>query len=607
MRSSFVKKISVLSWCLVIAFLHVGESEGTERAVASGSPIMPLNEVEKGMSGHGMSVFSGTKPERFEFTVIGKLENRLPKQSLIIVRLSGQNLEHSGTIAGMSGSPLYIDGRMIGAVSYAWGFAKDPIAGVTPIENMLEDLSRDARTSGELLARSRAQDVWGPYLVDANLGAALQRLGAVQTSSDERTMTPIAMPISMPAMEPELEAMFRENLRGGSILPVTASGNSTPNTAGQTPEIVPGGVLGIAFMTGDVTMSGVGTITDVVGDRLIGFGHPMMQVGATDVPMLASEIITVLANQKLSFKMATSGPVFGQLTGDFQASVVGDMSKRTNMIPVNMRVRAEELGVDERYAMRVTPMPTFAPMAIVGGFSSAIHNALPHSLAFQYRISVRWALAQGPSGTYTNHVLSSDPKEALRHVVLQPLIFALVNPYQDVDFSTFDVDVEVLPRRDLAKIVRISAPVVEARAGEAIPVRVHLLPFGSSKEVVEELTYTPSQREVGKSITIDVASAMQLMLTDTTRHTDLATYMDRLKPQGQHNELALRVRHERDSLGSDGVLFPSAPLALKALMPRSNEVPLAYLRKGEVVKKEKVRWLLSGGASIKLNILPAAN
>jgi hypothetical protein len=573
----------------------------------AGHPIMPMSEVQTGMKGHGLSVFSGTVPKPFQFEVIGKLENRLPKQSLIIVRMSGQNLEHSGTVAGMSGSPLYIDDRLIGAVSYAWGFAKDPIAGVTPIESMLDDLARDPRSIGQFVSREGAKAIWGPYQVDHDLAAALGRLGMKGARSDETAMTPIALPLSLPAMEPALEEIIRRGFAGSAILPVTAgASNATPSTEGL-PAIVPGGVLGIAFLTGDVSMSGVGTITDVVGDRLIGFGHPMMQVGATDIPMLASNVVTVLANQKLSFKMASSGPIFGQMTGDFQSSVVGDMTRRSKMIPIAIHVHSEELGVDEQYNMEAVPMPSFFPLVVISGFSSAMHHALPHALAFQYKVTVSWDLEDVGPGGFSTYVLSINPKDAVRNVVVQPLLHVITNPYKQVGFTRFDVDVEVLPRRNLARIVRVSLPVKEARVGEKLEVRVHLKPFGGVKEFVRVIPFTPTADQVGRTLTLDVGSAVRLMRKELPRHIDLASYMKHVIPVGQYNELALRVSGEGLTVDSGGVLYPEAPIALRAKMPSSNEQPRAIRRKAQVVQRIEQEWLLDGNASIELTVLPAAD
>jgi hypothetical protein len=245
-------------------------------------------------------------------------------------------------------------------------------------------------------------------------------------------------------------------------------------------------------------------------------------------------------------------------------------------------------------------------MAVVSGFSSAAHNALPHALTFQYKVSVRWGIAGVGEGVYSNYVLSSDPKEAVRHVVLQPLIHALSNPYQDVRFTRFDVEVEALPKRNLAQIVGVHVPVAEARVDEEVSIRIELRPFGTAEKVVKTLSYRPTLDQVGQKIVLDVASAVRLEKKVLPQHQDMISYMRFLKPVAQHNELALRVREGRTSVDADGVLYPQAPIALKAAMENAHGKPSVKGIKGQFVKKVTQEWLLDGEASVELKVLPAA-
>src|SRR5215471_17544992 len=263
---------------------------------AHADDILPFSELKVGMKGEGRSVFQGNEISSFNAEVIGLMQNIAPKRNLILVRLSGERVDKSGVQEGMSGSPIYVDGRVIGAVAYSWGFAKEPIAGVTPIEEMLEVQRRAAGGRG----RSRS----APVLPGATPLAALtspeelvhhfehyMSLGGLRVES-MASLRPIATPLLFSGFPSPLLERLEPDLAQAGLTPVQAGSGGKSRPTGDT--LVPGSAMAVKLVRGDVEISAVGTVTYRDKDLILGFGHPLLNLGPTSIPLSGAYVHAIL-------------------------------------------------------------------------------------------------------------------------------------------------------------------------------------------------------------------------------------------------------------------------------------------------------------------------
>jgi hypothetical protein len=296
--------------------------------------FFPVKDIRPGMHGVGRTVFSGNRIDDFQVEILGVLDNIGPKESLILARLSGGPLEHTGVMQGMSGSPVYIDGKLVGAVALAFPFSKDPIAGIRPIEDMVRPVA--------LAAAPRA----AIRLADADLTRSLPRPAAA-LPGDAR-MIDIATPVNfggfgraaLDAFAPQLRALGLEPRQG------ITSGGKIPAGMGNPANLKPGSMISVELLSGDLSVGADGTVTHIDGRRVYAFGHRFLAVGATSLPFARSEVITLLPNVNTSFKLSAAREWMGAINLDGDTAVSGELGQRARMVPVSIGVSRGGRRVD---------------------------------------------------------------------------------------------------------------------------------------------------------------------------------------------------------------------------------------------------------------------
>jgi hypothetical protein len=276
----------------------------------------------------GKTVFSGAKIEEFQVEILGVLENLGPRQSVILARLSGGPLEKTGVMQGMSGSPVYINGRLVGAVALAFSFAKEPIAGIRPIEDMLA-VSGQPVPQGPTVARAARRDV------------PLQPAAAAGSESLSTSLVEIATPVSfsgftsatLERFAPELKKLGLEPRQGIS------SGGRLPSKLGNPDLLHPGDMISVELLSGDLSIGAEGTVTEVDGKRIYAFGHRFLSVGDTELPFARAEVLTLLPNFAASFKIATARQWMGTITQDRSTSIYGELGRKADTVPIAITVQ----------------------------------------------------------------------------------------------------------------------------------------------------------------------------------------------------------------------------------------------------------------------------
>lgn len=318
-----------------LAFVSLAAGSG------SASEIMPLSAVHKGMKGYGLTVFEGDRIEKFDVEILGVLNKVGPQQDLILARVDHPVLKSAGVIAGMSGSPIYIDGKVIGALAYAWDFAKDPIAGITPIEQMLligqrneGTVSPPNRGSGAAFLNELIQR--DPKTLSQSLESLITAPHGVMAPG----ATQIATPISFSGFGSDTIQRFGKALDASGFMPVpsgTSTGGSTTQKAGRD-NFREGDAIAAVLVSGDLSVAATGTVTYVNGKNIYGFGHPFLDMGRISFPMAQAEIVTVLPNLSRSFKFSNSGAIVGAIQQDRASGIMGVLGAQAETIPVDVTV-----------------------------------------------------------------------------------------------------------------------------------------------------------------------------------------------------------------------------------------------------------------------------
>ena len=244
---------------------------GALRPAVAADTLRP-EQLSPGMKGYGLSVFKGTKPERFEVEIIGVLRNALPKQDMILIRMGGADLEKHKVIAGMSGSPVYIDGKLIGALAYGWTFENDPLAGVTPIHNMMAELKLPIvgpSTINAPVSLRRTSSMPAPF--------ALPNAAFAQTPDDFSSPHPLLTPLSLGGFSSRVLERFASKFTGFGMMPIAAGGGGARALPRRSGDMEPGGAIGVQLIRGDMNATAIGTATYIEKNRILAFGHPFFQ------------------------------------------------------------------------------------------------------------------------------------------------------------------------------------------------------------------------------------------------------------------------------------------------------------------------------------------
>src|SRR3954469_12674146 len=313
--------------------------------------LMPVDEIKPGMVGVGRTIFEGAEMQDFKVHILGVLKNvQAPQRNLILARLEGGPLAETGVIAGMSGSPVYIEGRLIGAVSYSIGaFPKEPIAGITPIGEMIEATAATgtrrppaapARLELPVPPEHLPSVVRGAY---ARVAAFADRPADVQTfgvpaaagAQMGALLRPIATPLVMSGMDTATSDLVASMFRDAGFTPVL-SGGSSASAAPTSEPLRPGDPIGVALLGGDGEMGATGTITHIDGTRLYAFGHPFFNFGPTAFPLTRATVYATLPSLMSSFKIATMGDVVGTLQQDRATAIAGTLGKGPALIPISV-------------------------------------------------------------------------------------------------------------------------------------------------------------------------------------------------------------------------------------------------------------------------------
>lgn len=494
-RKKYLKMFKVrlaLSLLAVVAF--AGLSSGQIKASFERNslpPIMPVGNVKEGMRGTARTVFNGTKPEEFQVEILGVVPNWIgPRQDMIVGRLSGGKADRTFVFAGMSGSPVYIDGQLVGAISYSFPFAKEPICGITPIEQMISTTVAGTDETGPRVARSfsYSQFMTPATMTVAGLPATAKLYTPGFTPYDPSgsrqvllNMTgysamPIATPIAVSGVSQAVIDMLAPAFaQVHAVLVPGTAGNTgiTPMKKFNETTLLGGDSVVVHLSRGDIQIAAAGTVTLRDGEKIYAFGHPFFSLGSTNLPMSESHVVTVVPNANNSFKLAVPDSMVGSMTQDRATAIYGKLGTEPKMIPVRVRLTTSRGRVEETNFESAID-ETFSALIVNAGVANIL-QAHERSIG-EATINVKGEIrVKGQQPVKIDRRFAGLQATAFASSVAAIPVGALLHAnFDDLDITGIDLDMTATDGSRTAVLDRISLDRTQARAGDTVEATVFI-------------------------------------------------------------------------------------------------------------------------------------
>ena len=500
-----MRRQAVVLFALLLALGAPVLAQTAPAASARKVEYFPLEDIRAGQKGIARTVFSGSEPQEFGVEVLGVLSGYpAPRQSVIIARLSGPQVDRTSVFAGMSGSPVYIDGKLVGAVAYAFPFAKEPIAGITPIKNMIDMFERGGRTTAgrdelgfvrEPRAVSYLQLAgtdWKPKLPNGQSNS-ISFVAPVATGSPlvgllGQQFAPIATPLVFNGFSQQAVAQFSTELQSYGLMPVAGVGGAASITPlGKVTEqtLAPGTSISVELVRGDYSVAASGTVTHRDGERVYAFGHPFLSLGSSDMPMSESSVVTVIPNTLNSFKLTVPGQMVGSISQDRSTGIYGQLSHAPKMIPVTINLHSNRDQV-ETYKYEVANdeflTPLLLNMTVYSTIISSERSLGDSTVSVRGKIEVK---GHEPISLERRFSMQGAGINAAGSVAA-PVQALLSSGFEGVDLGPITLDIAASDSRRAASLDRISLAQNEVHSGETVEVQAYVR-TESGKQFVQRI------------------------------------------------------------------------------------------------------------------------
>ena len=567
-----MKRVVTLVFFVCLATTLVGQNRN-----------FPVDELRPGMVATGRTVFEGDRLDDFKAHILGVLRNVIgPSRNLILARLEGGPLATTGVIAGMSGSPVYIDGRLVGAVSYSLGqFSKEPIAGITPIDEMIQ-----AATLPAPRRQSASVDLPTPLTPDS-LRASLRQAfswvrpfaespsdvqvlsGGTPVSGIGALLRPIATPITLAGFAPSVADPVIAGFRDQGFLPVLAGGGGQNGAASPGP-LRPGDPIGVALMTGDMELGATGTVTDVIGDRVYAFGHPFYNLGPTAFPMTRAYVHVVLPSLLNSSKIASTGDIIGTVQQDRATTIAGTLGPGPALIPITLNLTSER-GTRKTFHMSMVRDQLFTPLLSYLSILNTLSSYERENGVASYSLRGT-AKVKGHQGLAFEDLFSGDqPSNGAAASVVAPINLLMRNAFEDVEFENLTLDIEASEQARSATLERVWLDGARVRPGTTVDIKVLLRTYRG--EEVTRMTPVRIPANARGSVTILVADGTRLgqyeareLQVQPTQARGVAQMLNVLNGARKNNRLYVRLLTRDTGALVRGEPLTSLPASVLAVL-----------------------------------------
>jgi hypothetical protein len=549
---------------LVALLLLTGFSLQADDAPA----IFPLSQVQPGMKCVAYTIFTGDEIEKVDLVVLGVLHNALgPKQDIILVQLLGEKVEHTGVVAGMSGSPVYFDGKLVGALSLKLGtFTKEAIGGVTPIENMLDvEKSPEPPTN----APSPAPAITAPQTNTGNTFSAaripLPENVARQTSAGAgQFLVPIETPLITTGLYPETIAQFSKQLSAWGMT-MMAGGTAAPSP--EDAQLKPGDMVGVELIRGDLSVTPGCTVTTVDHGKILACGHPIFSFGNVSMPLARAHVVTTLASAMASTKIISTGGTIGTLTQDRVTAIGGRLGDGPPMIPVDVTFVT---GTEQKqFHFEIIESPQLTPLLVALATYNGIIGNTAYGEGSTLQLDGEIAIKGHTTATLKDLFAPTDNPVSGGFFVATDVqsTFAQIysNPYEIPHVSAIHLRVTALPERRAATIDDAWVEANEVRPGQTVNVKVQLRPYRGPAFVQEFPITIPTQTARGPlQLVISDAETVNRTVQSLTASSQgqlpgLEELIKLLNREHQNDRLYATLLQPTPTLMVEDKVMPNAP------------------------------------------------
>lgn len=586
--------------------------------------FFPIDQIKPGQRAVGYTVFVGSEPKPFELEILGVLKGfPNPGQSAVLSKLLGEEMNHTGVFQGMSGSPVYIDGKLVGAVAFGFMFAKDPIAGITPIQHMIEVFEQ--RQEGEKkeqptgagrqfsfseIVFNEGSREYADFVKGLN-GAGHANAQAVSAPAGAPTLMPIATPLAITGVPPQVVARFAPLFQSWGFAPVAGVSSAAEISELKKADngtLKPGSTIVVPLVRGDFSLAAAGTVTYRDGNRIYAFGHPFLSLGVSEFPMHEGEVVTVMSSQATSFKLSYPTAMVGTMNGDRATGIRGELGVAPRMIPVEINLRTSR-GEQKKYKFDVVADRFLTPILMqittistitttereIGDSTLQLHGSI--KLKGQPEINLDDRLS-----------VSMNAPMAAAFAIARPISALLNSGFKNLQFEKITFDITSRDARSRGQLDRLWINRSEVRRGEKLEIQAFARTEGGGEYVERIPLEIPQDAPLGQ-LQIIVGDGAALQATDArtgftaqsldqlVRELNRVRKADRLYVRLARNESGAVIKNEE---------LPGLPPSVLATLS-SERTTGGYTLTGAATVFEKelppAAFVVSGKRTLTVNVV----
>ena len=618
MKSTFLPAAFVI---LTAFGLVCGQQVGSASVSASNSAFMPLTEVREGMKGTSRTVFRGTEPEEFNVEILGVVPGGVgPKQDLIVGRISGGSADRTGVFAGMSGSPVYINGKLVGAISYSFPFSKEPICGITPIEQMISIFEKKApsRTAsieprkysfGELVSTSVPNGLPNSLSADSGLVSNMSPNSMLMAVAGQ-SFRPIATPITFSGFSQATLDRFSTQLMQAGLIAVNAAGGTsamTPMKKAGAETLVGGRSVSMHLSRGDYGMAAAGTVTFRDGEKIYAFGHPFLGLGSSDLAMSESHVVTVVPSVNNSFKLAVSDSLVGSMTQDRATGVFGQLGSMPKMIPVRLALTTSR-GQTQILNYEIARDDVLTPLLL----NITVYNALvaqersigDSTVAIDGQIKLK---NQAPI-KLQRRFGGSQALQLTSGSATGPMNALFRGQFSDLDFDSISLDLKIDDGSEAATLDRLAIDRGEVRAGDTIEIQAFVR-TNSGNVFVERIPFKVDADVAPGTYSLAVGDGTAIQRNEAVQHfvpKDLAELVDTINKVRLPDRLYAKMFRTTSGVVVGTSEMPNLPPSVLATLNSDRMTGAAKPSVQSVIKVTEIppaKFIITGEQTLTFDVV----
>jgi hypothetical protein len=555
---------------VVVALLVCFLSLSTSLAAQTSQPTISVDQVHAGMRGYALTVFEGVKPESMDVEVLGVLHNvNGPKGDMILVRLHGTKVEYTGVVAGMSGSPVYLDGKLAGALAFRIGeFSKEPIAGVTPIADMLEINALDKSPAEETAATKPTVTTAAGKTAAPGDSVALP--GSTQDFANY--LKPIEAPLVFNGFSEDTVRRFAPQFASAGVIPVMGAGSVSEDK--QPEPLEAGSAVSAILVRGDMDIAATCTVTYIDPQRLLACGHPLLQFGSVDLPMNKAQVLATLASPLNAFKIVNTTEQAGVFVQDRHTGIMGVFNKQPEMIPVTLTIHTAGGAPQKDFHFEVLNNPRLSPLAIMATVFNALHGVNEYGEEITYRLNGSIDVKGFPEVALKNMFVPADNGQPAAMAAALSLgeRFGRIydNPYNAPAVKSVKLDFDLVRERRWARLESARTDVTEVRPGDEIIVETVLAPYRGERVVRQIPVKIPTSAGKGvlRILVSDGETLDRVGRTNQAfgRKLDLASTIALLNKEHANNRLYVSLLEADPEARVADKVMPTLPISVMNIM-----------------------------------------